>query len=73
MHGFVDEMLIKCWFLVYRKVRGREGNFLFSGKYCVFCIPREKVLRFKKHLISSSILRAIVRAVKIFVEGLTLT
>ena len=32
MHGFVDEMLIKCWFLVYRKVRGREGKFSIFGK-----------------------------------------
>ena len=35
VHGFADEMLIECWFSVYRNVRGREGNFLLSGKYCV--------------------------------------
>ena len=42
VHGLANEMLIKCWFSVYRNVRGKERNFLFSGKYCVFCIPRKK-------------------------------
>ena len=47
-NGFANKMLIRCWFSVYRNVRGREGNFLFSAKYCVFCIPREKSLAIRK-------------------------
>ena len=43
VHGFANEMIIKCCFSVYPNVRGKEGNFIFSGKYYVFCIPREKV------------------------------
>ena len=34
---------LKCWFSVYPIVRGRERNFILSGKYCVFCIPRESL------------------------------
>ena len=60
MHGFANEMLIKCWFSVYHNVRGREGNFLCSGKYCVFCIPRETVWRSEsRSLVSCSYLDSI--------------
>ena len=43
MRGLANEMLIKCWFAAYRNARGKERNFLFSGKYCVFYLSREKV------------------------------
>ena len=59
-NGFANKMLIRCWFSVYRNVRGREGNFLFSAKYCVFCIPREKVWRSEsRSLVSFSYLVSI--------------
>ena len=48
MHGFANVMLIKCRFLMCCNLRGRERNFLLSGKYRVFCIPREKGLAIKK-------------------------
>ena len=42
VHGLANEMLIKCWFSVYRNERGKERNFLFSVKYCVFAYPEKK-------------------------------
>ena len=60
VHGFANKMLIRCWFLVHPSVRGTEGNFLFSGKYCVFCIPIEKVWRSEsRSLVSCSYLDSI--------------
>ena len=59
-NGFANKMLIRGRFSVYRSVRGREGNFLFSGKYCVFCIPREKVWwSLSRSLVSCSYLDSI--------------
>ena len=39
MHGLANEMLVKCWFSVYRNVimSGKERTFLLPGEYCVFC------------------------------------
>ena len=60
MHGLANEVLIRCWFSAYRNVRGKERNFLFSGKYCVFCIPKEKIWRSEsRSLISCSYLDSI--------------
>ena len=60
MHGLANEMLTKGWFSVYRNVRGKERNFLFSGKYYVFYIPREKVWRSEsRSLVSCSYLDSI--------------
>ena len=36
MHGLANEMLIKCQISVYRDVRGKERNSLFSGKFSIF-------------------------------------
>ena len=53
MHGFANVMLIKCWFSVYRNVRGRERNF--QGNIACFAYP-EKTSGDQKVQVSSLVL-----------------